>query len=314
MNRTIKGLRNPELVASYLRKRARDAITRPARYYFRERHGDGINALTEDWDNLLVLDACRYDTFAELHTLPGRLTRRFSVASATLEWLQKTIGDREFHDTVYVTANPRVSRYEEQFHEVVPAWRTHWDEELKVVPPDTLAEIAVETFERHPDKRIVVHFMQPHIPFIGEFGRSKIGIHDGTTKGVNRAAGREYTDNVEPYVLLRRGDLEKGAVMGAYRENVELALPAVKQLLDVFEGKTVVTADHGEMFGDIGWPTPFRVYGHRLRTPATKLLEVPWLEHDSGERRTITSERPTKDAGNIDDERIERRLRQLGYR
>jgi hypothetical protein len=314
MNKIIKGLKNPEMAANYLTKRTEKAVTRPAQYYFQRRYGDGVNALTEDWDNLLVLDACRYDTFAELNALPGSLGRRFSVASATLEWLEKAVGDWKFHDTVYVTANPRVNRYEGQFHEVVPVWKTDWDEELKVVPPETLVDRTIEAFQRHPDKRIVAHFMQPHIPFIGEFGRSEIGIYDGTTKGVNRASGKEYRENVEPYVLLERGQIDRETVVKAYRENLRHTFPAVERLLGELEGKSVVTADHGEMFGTIGWPTPFRVYGHRLRTPSRELREVPWLEYTNGQRRKTTTDEPEQVTDSIDDADIKRRLKHLGYR
>jgi hypothetical protein len=313
-DKIVKGVKNPKSAVRHLTRQSKKIVTKPARYYFHNQYGSGVNALTEDWDNLIILDACRYDTFAELHSLPGNLSHRFSVASATLEWLENAVGDREFHDIVYVTANPRVNRYEGQFHEIVPAWKTDWDDELKVVPPDTLADLTIDAFRRHPDKRIVTHFMQPHIPFIGKFGRSQVGIYDGTTKGVNRAAGREYTDNIEPYVLLEDGDLDKRTVKKAYRENLELVFPAVEQLLEALDGKSVVTADHGEMFGDVAWPTPFRVYGHRLRTPAKELLEVPWLEYTSGERRKTTKERPESPSESIDDIEIEQRLKYLGYR
>lgn len=314
MNQIVKVLKNTKLAARHLTGQAEKVVTKPAQYYFYRQYGDRVNALTEDWDNLIILDACRYDTFAELHSLPGSLNHRFSVASATLEWLEKAVGNREFHDTVYVTANPRVNRYEGQFHEIVPAWKTDWNEELKVVPPDTLVDLTINAFQRHPNKRIVAHFMQPHIPFIGEFGQSKVGIYDGTTKGVNRAAGKEYSDNIEPYVLLEQGDLDKKTIMQAYGENLELALPAVEQLLEALDGKSVVTADHGEMFGDIGWPTPFRVYGHRLRTPAKGLLQVPWLEYMSGKRRKTTKESPNQPSKDINDTEIEQRLKHLGYR
>jgi len=313
-DKIVKGVKNPKSVVRHLTRQSKKIVTKPARYYFHNQYGSGVNALTEDWDNLIILDACRYDTFAELHSLPGNLSHRFSVASATLEWLENAVGDREFHDIVYVTANPRVNRYEGQFHEIVPAWKTDWDDELKVVPPDTLADLTIDAFRRHPDKRIVTHFMQPHIPFIGEFGRSQIGIYDGTTKGVNRAAGREYTDNIEPYTLFEHGNLDKRTVKKAYRENLELVFPAVERLLEALDGKSVVTADHGEMFGDVAWPTPFRVYGHRLQTPARELLEVPWLEYTSGERRKTTEDDPEQPTEAIDDSKIEQRLRHLGYR
>jgi hypothetical protein len=48
---------------------------------------DGVDVLAEDWDNLLILDACRYDAFAARADLPGRLERRRSRGSHTSEFL-----------------------------------------------------------------------------------------------------------------------------------------------------------------------------------------------------------------------------------
>ena len=124
------------VIKSILRKSREYVILKSGRKYLYSRYGGPVNALEEDWDNLIILDACRYDTFAELSTLPGKLDWKLSTASATMEWVQKTIGDRQFHDTVYVTANPRINRYEGQFHKIIPVWKNEWNTELKVVTPD----------------------------------------------------------------------------------------------------------------------------------------------------------------------------------
>jgi hypothetical protein len=310
MDTIIKGLRNPIFAINYL---VRETFKKCARTYLQTRY-QKVNALAEDWDNLIILDACRYDAFADLHTLPGTLTRRLSTASSTFEWLNKVVGEKRFYDTVYITANPRLYRYEDQFYDVIHAWETYWDEELKVTPPKNLANVTVEVLEKYPNKRIVTHFMQPHIPFIGSFGRSNIGIHDGTTKGVNRASGNEYTENIEPYVLLAQGKIDQEAVEKAYNENLNLVLSEVEDLLKHLNGKTVVTADHGEIFGEIGWPTPKRVYGHEYDTVAKGLLEVPWLEYTNGDRRDVTEEQSKTPTNLINEKTVENRLEALGYR
>lgn len=289
-------------------------ITKVGRKYLYSRYGEPINPFTENWDNMIILDACRYDTFAELNNLPGKLEYRFSPASGTMEWLQETVDNRKFHDTVYVTANPRVSRYEGQFYEIIPAWKTHWDEKLKVTPPEELAELTRQELKNHPNKRIVAHFMQPHIPFIGDFGQSEIGIYDGTTKGRDRALGNEYTANEEPYELLKRGELSSSVVKKSYRENLQLVLSTVEPLIHDLQGKTVVTSDHGEMFGEIGWPVPRRRYGHSLYTAAKALLKVPWLTYQKGKRRNIINDAPQQMDDEISDQKIEERLKYLGYR
>ena len=81
------------------------------RLYYTARNPDnynanGISVFTEDWDNLVILDACRYDYFAEQSNLNGTLTTRISRASATREWVRANFTDRQLHDVVYVSANP----------------------------------------------------------------------------------------------------------------------------------------------------------------------------------------------------------------
>lgn len=315
MEKIRKGINNPSMALGYIKNKIRSAtVTALGRKYLYSQYSGPINALEKDWDNLIILDACRYDTFADLNTLPGKLDRRFSIASATMEWAQKAIGDREFHDTVYITANPRINRYEGQFYKIIPAWKTHWDEELKVVLPETLVDLTIEAYEEFPQKRIVTHFMQPHIPFIGEFGRSKIGVFDGTKKGRDRALGNEYDPNTEPYVLLEKGAFGNELLRKAYRENLRIVLPEVERLLMTMPGKSIVTADHGEMFGERGWPSPFRVYGHKNRSPARFLHEVPWLEYTNDGRRNTISEIIHESSQEINDSEIESRLEYLGYK
>lgn len=309
-----KGVKNPRKAFRFIAKTGRIyTVHKPARRYLFSQHRP-TNALEEDFDNLIILDACRHDVFEDLNTLPGDLDYRFSPASATMEWIKKVVDGKKFHDTVYVTANPRINRYEDKFHKVIPAWRTNFDEKLKVTPPSSLADLTIEAYNEFPNKRIVAHFMQPHIPFIGDFGRSEIGIYDGTTGGRNRALGNEWSLNTEPYVLLEQGKLDRESIKKAYRENVEVTLPEVDRLLESMRGKSIVTADHGEMFGEVGWPTPFRAYGHPLRHGAKSLLKVPWLEYTNDERRRTKSQSSDASGERIDDEEIKDRLKQLGYK
>lgn len=94
-HRLIKAARNP-------RKAALWAWTRYNRGIRRRR---GIDVPNADWDNLVVLDACRYDLFEELHTFPGDLKSVISRGSNTVKWLQTDFKKEQYSDIVYVTAN-----------------------------------------------------------------------------------------------------------------------------------------------------------------------------------------------------------------
>lgn len=83
-------------------------------------------------------------------------------------------------------------------------------------------------------------------------------------------------------------------------------------LLSELDGKTVVTADHGELLGERSFPLPYREYGHPKGTYTEKLVKVPWHTYESGIRKELISEEPTSN-GDVDKELIDERLQNLGY-
>jgi len=72
------------------------------------RNPSGTDVMSEDWDNLILLDACRYDAFSKVNTLKGNLEERVSKGSTSKEFIKSNFVGRELHDTVYITANPYV--------------------------------------------------------------------------------------------------------------------------------------------------------------------------------------------------------------
>jgi len=45
-------------------------------------------------------------------------------------------------------------------------WNEGWDEKEKTVLPDTLTEAAIKIIKKHPVKRFIIHYVQPHAPYI----------------------------------------------------------------------------------------------------------------------------------------------------
>lgn len=272
------------------------------------------NQLTEDWDNLIILDACRYDTFTEVSTLSGNLEWRMSPASATLEWMREAIGDDTFYDTVYISANPRITRYVGQFHAVDHVWDWGWDEELKVAPPSPVAEATREAQNQYPNKRLVAHFMQPHTPYIGPYARQNIVNGTGDSAGRARALGEDVSseDWYHELDMLVDGKISEEMARKAYRENLRLALDEVEALISDLEGRTIVTSDHGDLFNERAWPYPRRLSDHPGNIPALNLRKVPWLTvEDDGRRETVSEPPDTEDEFEVD--RVTERLQHLGY-
>lgn len=142
-------------------------------FLFRLRYGECTQVMNEDWDNLLILDACRYDIFTDRIDLEGTLESRISMGSTSEEFMERNFVGEQFHDTVYVNANPYIPKLgldDDTFHAVVDCL-DDWDIELETVPPEPVARAARNAHERYSDKRLIIHFMQPHAPFIGEYGR-----------------------------------------------------------------------------------------------------------------------------------------------
>jgi len=57
-------------------------------------------------------------------------------------------------------------------------------------------------------------------------------------------------------------DIERDEIWDAYKNNLKLVLPSVRELVDELTGKMVITSDHGNMFGERSSPIPYREWGH----------------------------------------------------
>jgi len=269
---------------------------------------DGIDVFAADWDTLVILDACRYDLFESSAGLPGRLERRQSKASNTVGFLRANMADRDLRDSVYVTANPQFRKIEasldSSFHAVVDLWDQGWNEAMNTVMPETVTDAAIEAAEEHPNKRLVVHYNQPHIPFIGSTGREWVDLDGATEHGL-------------PFwqqPMAGDWEVDDAVIWEAYRENLELVLPHVERLLDAIPGKTVVTSDHGNMIGESSFPVPVREYGHPDGIYTPELVTVPWHVYTNGERREITTQEGEQTSERESSSDISDRLEALGYK
>lgn len=269
----------------------------------------GVDVMDEDWDTLIILDACRYDIFAEHHDLPGKLESRISRGGGTVEFLRGNFRDRELPDTVYVTATPQISRLQSElnveFHDIVDVWTDRWDNDIQNVPPDEMTDAARDALEKYPNKRLIIHYNQPHGPFLGPTAEELV-------IGPNREADPsllEFLTYELKHDLVTAEDWR-----AALRETFEIVHDYVAELLEEIDGKTVVTADHGEMLGERGSPIPISYCGHQIGIHHDALVKVPWLVYESGDRREIESGEKTE-SGSQDyaDQSVGERLRDLGY-
>lgn len=303
LSRLRRGLESPNL---FLREANRLYHTRG---YTRRFNTDGVDIFAEDWDHLVILDACRYDMFAKQAELPGMLESRISRGSNTVEFLTANFADRDLRDTVYVTANPQLYRHRETIdptlHATIEVWQEDgWDEEKKTVLPETMADRTIAAAERFSDKRIVSHFIQPHYPFLIDEA-----VFDDSQAFLKQ-------DEAGSWQQVMTGELSVSAesVWRAYRATLDRALPSVERLLEELDGRVVVTADHGNMVGERARPVPVVEWGHPQQLYTDELVRVPWHVHEGAERRRVKSEPVPDLSGDAESDTVEKRLADLGYR
>jgi len=289
--------------------------------YYRLFGPDGDDFMAEDWDNLLILDACRYDIFEKSCKIDGGLERRISVGSSTPEFLKNTFKGGSFQNTVYVTANPQVALRldSEIFHEVIDVWKSDWDDELDTVRPEPVTKAALEAQEQYPNKRLLVHYMQPHYPFIGKTSQDELEDHSGFELTKRLASDEKANrDTLTVWDLLENGELTEPVVWEAYLENLNVVLEDLEKSIDEFKGKTVITSDHGNLIGETATPFNLQMYGHPTGIHAENLVTVPWLTVESSTRKEVTSEKSPESNHNDQDDKdteiINERLRDLGYK
>jgi hypothetical protein len=273
-----------------------------------------------DWDYLIVLDACRYDYFRENYEdfLEGELLKKRTKGTSTPEWLRKTFTSR--YNYKYVSANPycngkgvshqdQMPGYEEdwnavnKFTEIIDSWEKDWDEEENTVRPEDITDTALE---EDNGGKMIVHYIQPHRPYISCPVKSKpwddherVGsLAEGEDYEKETTLKRDLIEATRPYWskffwklpyrtrwkiknLLGLKNPHWGALVQEvgedgvrkyYQQDLRMALEQVARLIEELDGKVVVTADHGEALGE------HNDWGHQEESDNPKQYTVPWLK------------------------------------
>jgi hypothetical protein len=235
-------------------------------------YNEAVHVMDKEWDTLIILDACRADIFEEVVDIEvfDSYSRVASLGSHSSEWTRRNFVGRTLDDTVYVSANPHTTLLADgTFYELIEVWKKY-EAVPNEIEPSKITDISVSTCNKNPDKRLIIHFMQPHSGGL-------------VTEGESREQ--------------------------RYRLAIRRVMDQVFILDEMLDGKTVITADHGELFNTgIRKKLGFDTHVPRLRFP--ELVNVPCAELN-GNRRNVTT--GTISATDTDTNVIEERLRDLGY-
>jgi len=211
------------------------------------------------WDTVIILDACRYDFYKLIR--PCQLG--ISPGKDTCTSIPKMFPHR-YSDVVYISANPYINSKlghemlkgwipRQHFFKVIDVWDWGWDEELGTVHPAYVEYEAIKWQKR--GFRTVVHFIQPHGPYV--LGKIKVRIGE-FRKARAEVLGKQAEDKHET------ADIP--IIRKAYFQNLREVL---KYTIPCINGNTIILADHGECLGENGY------IGHSATYDCDILHKVP---------------------------------------
>lgn len=214
-----------------------------------------------DWDTLIVLDACRFDYFEQNYSnyFSGCLKKVCSPASWTYTWMDTMLYDMS--DVTAYSCHPAINSMNikranfncgrAKFKRIVDVWDAGYDKELKAMIPSALNKAVLQDIkdEKFTGKNLL-WYSQPHYPFISQ----------------------PLMYGSDTWLRIEAGEIESKVVQEAYQNNLRLVLHHVSELIPHLKGKTIITADHGELLGENGR------FGHPRHLVLRELREVPWFE------------------------------------
>jgi len=275
-----------------------------------------VQVMEENWDLLIILDACRYDFFKGVigDYMTGSLEKRISIGSCTPEWLNKSFKENYPH-VIYVSGNPHINSKREvkgfnankHFNKIIDVWSFDWNKELGTVPPENINKATIEELKKSPEKKFIVHYVQPHAPYISEkyfVGGFLEPFTEGPLQGFQ---GGKWWGFLEKFINLATNPLIKAELLKnrygireklrlppespidavrrrygvdglrkAYVENLRIVSSSVCDLIQeiskIHRGKKIIiTSDHGELLGEKN------VYSHPCGNPNPIVREIPWF-------------------------------------
>jgi hypothetical protein len=295
-----RGISNPDKIPIYIY----DKLTWRLRRY---RHlQKATNIYKKDWDLLVILDCARPDMMEEVkkdYEFIGEVEEITSVGSCSMEWMKNTFipkFNKQMQSTIHITSNTSSDTYlsDNQFQHLEEVWRDGWNKELGTIPAEEVTDRAIYYMRRIDADRAIVHYMQPHLPFVT---RPDIDSSFVTKEG-EEGKGHNLSG------LCRERGYGQNELWNAYIENLKYVLDSVEILLsNVNAEQTIISADHGEAFGEKN------IYGHPCRNYVDSLTQVPWCPTSAVNCKNYNPEYEPKTSYE-DDVSLDNKLKALGYK
>jgi len=212
-----------------------------------------MNPRDEKWKVMVVLDSCRYDCFAEVNPIEGELLEINNEGVVdTQQWYRYFWAGKDNSDTILVHGIYFVDMFGDSFFKAIRMW--NYENMLYIDEQIATAEKAVV---ESGDKRVLIHFLQPHIPFNNPKGKEflkRLGT-SGHGMPLDHQLITDYGN--------KNGWEE---IKNLYKEEIRYVLNKIKNSKI---NPDIITSDHGIRIGEMN------VYRHGA--PHMVVNMVPYL-------------------------------------
>jgi len=297
-----------------------------ARGFFRRIEPDVVPPVwSRDWDVLIILDACRVDQMDAVrdeYDCVRTVDSKWSQAACSIDWIDKTFNEypAESKQCGYITANPFANNDtpgaqsadldEDKLAYFDPLYEHEWAEVdgIKTVPPERVSDYAIDAWRDRDDlgfDRLIVHYMQPHEPYIThpEWGSGDHEILEDLVEGEQDHAGQSVWKLIEN----NNTDVTVDELWNAGVDNLQWVMDNIQnRVVENMDADIVLSADHGNAMGEWG------EWHHPPGAIAPAVRKVPWVRVDGTDTETVDPE-ITRDC--VDpDAGVAEQLEALGYR
>lgn len=267
----------------------------------------GTNIFSREWDLLIILDCCRVDALREVapeYDFIEDVGSIKTVGGSTPEWTARTFNPEhldKIKNTGYVSGTAqlrsileenrpsKLSFFDGHIAHKLLSYHNNVDiSDLKYVdyafeydqpenefsehpkgktPPRYITDRGIRAAREQELDRLILHYMQPH----GPYGADAISENRKLEKYERR-----------PLRFLRNTG-EFDTVWESYLNEIRFALDEVEIVLNNIDAdRVVITADHGEAFGEYG------IYGHTVGSLHPNVRRVPWAETTATDSQSYT--------------------------
>jgi len=329
LNNLKKGLKNPTRAIDRF---VLDYVYRTPIVWLNSIRTIGTNVFDREWDVLIVLDTARVDALrivAEEYDFIGEVDSIWSVGGASAEWLARTFDEQhldEIQTTAFCSAQSHIQEILDTKIHKTDSGRPLPFKTLQAIPsvdiddlgkaeylfnfetigeegpfghiegntpPRYVTDRGIAVGREHDFDRLILQYHQPHTPWFSQ--------------ALEEDRELEYHEYDWWNYYYETADID--SIWGAYMSDLRYVLDDIEILLENLDAeKVVITADHGEAFGEYG------VLGHKLGSLHPQIRKVPWVVTSAEDKKTYEPTIKEPDNEKMSREELDSQLEALGYK